>query len=1050
MDDAENQPASGGGMNTGQGQPMPPVEPAATNQGMPSEPEQPAMQQQETPSTGQQAPGPQPEPQPQQPEQPHAPERTKVSSPYAAKPPAARGGISPHTIINAIIIIVVIGAAILIFHPKGTVTSTSTSTTLASTTTVSRANYSNINNCTVISKPGTYFLTGQINTNIQSGACINVESSNVKLLGNEHSIIGAGPYTGVPPFSYGIEVTNVTNVTISGFNISTFSYDIFLSGVHNSNLANNNLSAATLSVIYVSKSTNDTIQNNYVSDSQSDQGGIDLNSGNNKLFNNTIANNLYFGLLVNSSNNNMSRNIFTSNPVDLFCNTSDAFRYSNKFSDSMCSVNDYCEFATCKTNAPLDLSSLQLSPGTITSCGAITASGNYSLSSGLSTSLYINTSNPANQKVACITVSAPFVNFDCRNNAINNSAYGISISGAYQANVSDCSFSNDTYGIYANNVFDPGITNVTASKSYYGIYLNNATTGKIVNAKLVNNTYGLYLNASTSVLIDQLSAHENYFGVYTNSGNSNVFTGGSSINNTKTDMFCTPLSYNASTNLMQNFQCGVTSCQWAYPTCPQYVAPRLSYFPVAGCQTITHGGNYTVKQTIIAPATCFNVESDNVTFNCNGLNVTGPGSGSAFALNHVSNFTLSNCHISQFSTAVNASNSKLLDVSNLIVDTTAQGVYFSNVSRSAVSGVRITGATTSGFYFQNINDSVIQSNLATAGGANPSLPPSGFIFQNVTNSKIEFNNATFNPGYGYELVNTKGDSIANNSANSNMDLDYYCSPSISGLYANPMAVDYGLTKNTCSWLVELSPIVQSQPCEAISSQSTINLQRDMLYTSGTTCFSVYVTPAEYSANGVVVRQTQSGNYSVINCNGHTIYSTSKGTFVNVVNASNVEIENCILRGFGTGVSSSGLDTTVLNNTITYTGTAVTLPMSRSATVTQNLIENDTNGIVANNASYANIENNMLFNVSNAMIADNSLHLNIQDNNALGGSIGLSMYDTTLGTMSDTVFSAMNKAGAICNGTSQSPDANIDDGGNSCTSNVNCAWISASQGCRPSS
>ena len=65
-----------------------------------------------------------------------------------------------------------------------------------------------------------------------------------------------------------------------------------------------------------------------------------------------------------------------------------------------------------------------------------------------------------------------------------------------------------------------------------------------------------------------------------------------------------------------------------------------------------------------------------------------------------------------------------------------------------------------------------------------------------------------------------------------------------------------------------------------------------------------------------------GNGTIINCNGHTVYASHGGTFASVINASGVTVENCYLSNFTTAIYSSAPYATVINDTVLNSGTAV--------------------------------------------------------------------------------------------------------------------------------
>lgn len=933
-------------------------------------------------------------------------------------------------IVVSIIAVIVIAAVILALFPGPSTQTTST------TTAVQQVNLSRISACEQINKPGTYYLMSDINYSSTSGACISVVSSNVRLVGNQHTITGSGPYTGLPPYSYGIAVQNVSNVTVTALRALRFSYDLFVNNSIGTQVISNNFTTSTLAGIYLLNSVGGTVQENSVSNAQSTRGGIFLSGGGgNKVFNNSIYNNAYYGIVVNSTGNNFTRNTFGSNAADLVCNLAAASSLSNVFSDSKCAINDYCGFASCSINVPFNISSIRLAPGSVNSCGTIYSPGNYVLSKSVSASAYLNTSNPLSKSVACIQILAPNVNFDCANKQINNSGYGIYIGPSSNVNVSGCTFTKDTYGVFATSAFNPKVSNSTARDNTYGVYITNTTGGGLSNVNLtMNNTYGLFVNSSSGLLLDGVKAQNNTYGIYMNSGESNVFSGGVATNNTEADLYCSANTYNSTTNLAQSISCGVTDCSWASASCKQTVQPQLSVYPVTSCKTITDPGTYALSQNVIDSGTCFNIESNNVGFNCNSHLLVGSSQKSAFYVANRQNVSISNCIITGFNVGVNVTNSSSISIDNLTVNSPASGVRFSRVSASSVSNVKVTGQSFAAYNFTNVNTSTIKDNIAFGG----SQQGSGFLFTNSRQNQITLNNATENPVFGFSFANSRNNTVSNNSASSNKNVDYSCSGSSTGLYSNPLGINSGLTKSQCAWMVVQSPLTVGPTCQAVFSPSQIVLGSDMVYSSGSTCFSAYRT------------NSSSANSTLINCAGHTVYALHGGTFADVVGASGVKVYNCLLLNFSVGVqSSNSISLSVFNNTFQGGGVGVMFNDTKSASVYKNAVYNNTDGLLFYNTTSSKVYNNLLFNNTVGLGFYGGSSPIITNNTARNSSTGLLFNATRLANIQDNTFLNSSQGAIVCVGSAANlSSSNGDGGGNICqNASSTCSWISASPSCK---
>ncbi len=633
-----------------------------------------------------------------------------------------------------------------------------------------------------------------------------------------------------------------------------------------------------------------------------------------------------------------------------------------------------------------------------------------------------------------MTVAAPNVNLTCGGRSITDSGDGVFISSTYNTTVSGCSMSNDTYGLASKNSFGSYISNLNISRSVYGIYFQNSTSGTVSNIIMTNNTYGVYLNLSNGVTFTNLNARGNKYGVYAASGGSEVFRGGALLNNTKADLYCTAQTYNSSYNLVQNMACGVTDCSWqGTSACKAHILPSLLAYPIGACQAITSPGNYTLTQGVLAKGTCFSIQASNVIFSCGGHNILGNSAGNAFTFSNRSNVTISNCNINQFVTGVNASRSKGVRLASLTMANITQGVRLSRVTQADVANVTLRSYTVTGFNFTQVNASTVTQDYALngAGGA------SGFVFTNGTGDRVAFNNAGPNPGYGFSLTGFAGDSFYNNSAFDNSGSDYYCSPSSAGYYANPVGINLGLTKNACRWLIDVPRTPNGPGCQAIASTGDVVLGGDLLYPYGGTCFSVYGN-----------NQTK-GNGTVINCNGHTVYAGRGGTFANIVNSSGVTVENCYLANFTTGVTASGPYASIVNDTILNSGTAAALSGSRFGKVANDRMENDTYGIVASNSDYATILNNNLYSTANAISISGGSAVSLGNNTANLGVYGIVLSNSSSLLLQNNLVQGMSVSGMYCTGASASKGAqNHDLGGNQCSSNRNCTWITSSPLCPP--
>ncbi|MGC8675979.1 MAG: NosD domain-containing protein [Candidatus Micrarchaeia archaeon] len=962
---------------------------------------------------------PQPEPSAQQ----EPASQPQPASPYASQMQSHRS--TAKILVAIIVVILVIAIAVYasesIAHKKVVVT----------TTTLAPRNLSNINNCTTISKPGDYYLISSIFTKERNGSCINITAGNVVLYGNSNLIKGSGPYAIVPPYSYGIRIGPVSNVSVKDLGVDSFSYGVFVDNSTNATLSDVNASNDTMSGIYLYRAHNTLLENSAVSKASSKQGGISIVlGGNNKLVGDSSAFNLYTGVGINSTNNTFEKDTFLNNPVDIMCGSIFGFKRANAFANSSCNVNFYCDFASCKkTNLPTNITQIRLLPGKISTCGLISQPGNYSLASGINMARFLNLSNPLARRLSCIKINASDVRLDCGGRSIENAGTGVQVSGPLNDQVFNCTFNNDTYAVKVANTYNANISDISVQNSTYGIYLSNVTSGTISSIYAHNGTFGIYSNSSTGLVLSNLALRDNAYGIFMRAGSGDAFNGGNVTGNFKVDAYCSPSTYNSTSNLFQNINCGVTDCNWA--SCKSHVLPQLSMYPVSSCQQISHPGNYSLTQNLVASPGCFDIATSNVVFNCNNKTLTGPGYGYAFALSNVSNVTIVHCTITHFDYGVQLYNASAVSLDALGISSVKAGVYGKGVFSSDITGVYVSGYSEYGLGFNNVNGSSIQYDAASNGASNAT----GFMFNGAHHNMVEFDNSQINPAYGFAFVNFTNNTVYNNTAFSNKKLDYYCSYSSSGIYANQNGINSGDTKNTCRWLLVLPTVSENPPCAAVSSSSYISLASDMLYSTGTTCYNIYNT------------NSSSANYTTINCNGHTVLATSGGTFVNVVNASRVKLENCFIKGFDNAFVSHGAGSQVINNTIIDTSHAVMLTGANQSVIANNRLSNDTYAIVAKRTSLASVLNNTFSSVQQGITWINGSASKFYYNNVSNSAYGLQLFNTTSDLAKDNVFETSNY-GVACYGTAEnSSSANLDLGNNVCSSNHGCGWMS-SPSCKP--
>ncbi len=934
----------------------------------------------------------------------------------------------------AVVLVVIIGIAgyLVTYHaPAPTTTTTSRSTTTATV-------IAKLSSCTTISSPGTYYLSSSISTNLQSGSCIDITSSNVKLIGNGNGVTGSGPFVSTPPYTYGILIGNVNNVTVTGVVVSKFSYDIYLNGSTSSYVTNSSAKNATLSGIYLNKATSDFILDDNSSGTSSNKGGIDLQGGGgSQLKGDIIQNNAYYGVIVNSTRNTFTGDQFINNPVDLVCTGLSGLRQNNNFSGSKCNINNFCSFARCsQTNTQYNLSSQLLGPS-VTGCGTINSPGSYVLSGSINVADYVNSSFLPPSQAVCINILSPNVRLSCNGHSISNSGYAVYASssvGLYNLTVAGCSFINDTYAISINHAFQTNLTSITATGGKWGIYLDNVTTGSITNVSTTGETYGITLNATSGIRLSGVTAKQNTYGTYVLNGGPNIYSGDTFTNNTKQDLYCSISVHNSSTQTFSGNSCGITGCAWA-KSCRVYVPPAAGSYGLDSCSTISKPGNYTLLGSLVAATgTCINIASPNVNLNCNNHIMIGSAGFTGISSRGMANVTLSNCYIQSFGTGVSFSNGNGIRLNNLHINNTATPVMLANSSFDSVANLNVTYSTQTGLIFYRIrNSSILNNTVASSFGSG-----TGFFFNGSINDVIVNNTANFNAGYGFSFNSSRSNLVSNNIASANQKADFACSPDSSGLYAENGGINTGVQKIGCLWLVAIPKETLNSICSGVFSTSQITFTQDMLYTYGNKCYTIY-------NNNV-----GTGSGTIVNCRGHTIYATHGGTFVDVINSTNVEIENCVLKGFTTAILSSAASTRIINNTIGSANASLVLQGTMNPVAVNNTFENSSYGAILQNTQSAKVAGNHFINANVSIYGVGDSQSIITNNTAASDKIGLYLVNSNGDSVGYNNFLSSSTAGVECaQSAANSSSSNLmrDLGSNVCSSNIACSWMTMSGQCK---
>lgn len=664
----------------------------------------------------------------------------------------------------AIIALVIIGVSL--FTMKGPAISTTT-------TTVPAISMNAIINCRIINASGSYHLASGISTNIQSGACIDITASNVNLTCGSYGITGSGPYVDVPPFTYGIEVNGRSNVSVSGCTIRNFSYGIFAPSSSNLRISDSNLTTNYISNIYMNGTRNSSVHGNRLSGAASMQGSLYMGNGSagNRIYNNTILRNQYYGMYVNSSGNEFLNNSINATPVSFYCVGGNGFKSSNMANSNICYNNTGCSFVQCRgINTPANFSQLELS-SPVNGCGAITKPGVYTMASDVNMGLIVNVSSALLYGIPCITIKSSDVELDCNGHSVRNSTLGIVVSGATNVTLNGCNVSDSSTGITLDGTTESNVYNSTLQNDSTGMMFKNSGGDFVSNTKVYAGTYGAYLLNSYSDTFQDFNFSGNMYGAYLDNSIGEIFNRGALLGNSKLDAYATPDSANVGYSIMQLTACGYSNAQWA--ACKQHVSPSLLYTPIGTCGVISKSGNYSLDGNVVnAQSRCITISANNVTFSCASHSITAAhGSDYGIYVDRERNVTVNGCSLFNFAlSSIGVYNSLEVRVSGAATDGGEYGVLMSNVSDSTVINTVVVGAANASIYLNRVDHSnIIADDVSYGVSKNIGI----LLFNSIRNNIL--NNMMVKNYIGMYLNgSSQNNTISNNTAEISASYDYIC------------------------------------------------------------------------------------------------------------------------------------------------------------------------------------------------------------------------------------------------------------------------------------
>ena len=941
--------------------------------------------------------------------------------PLAKKPSKQKFPLKYLAIAIAVILIALI--AVITLHKPSPTTTTFTTSISPTVYTMSA--------CGTLGKPGSYYIGSDISSNITSGSCIYVNSSNVAIICNGKSVTGSGPFSNKTPYTYAIYASGKDNVTVNGCTLSDFSYGIAALNSTGVKVVGNKLYNNTMSGVYFSNTSSSAILGNKVSGTSSAQGAIYLGPGSarDKVSNNTILSNGNVGINIYSSGESLYNNLINSTPNSFACHGLSGLINASSAHGNVCAVNLGCDFLSCtETNYPINVSQISLG-SVINSCGTINSPGNYHVAQSINANAYskavgfINSSS----EVPCITIKAPDVHLDCESNNITNvtSGYAIYANSEPGLRIDYCGISSSKGGIMLRNTSGAELSNISISNTSTGIMLLNSNSSKFYNVKANNGNIGLYVGFSTLDTFGSFRFAGNSYGIYVNDSIGNVYDNGVMANNSRMDLYATNNSIKSGYSLMSNTQCGLTDAEWT--TCTNVVKPQLKFYPINSCGiVIRYEGNYSLSQNILSSSTnCITIKSSNVKLSCSPYKISSQtrGLGTGIYAGNVKNLTISGCGTNGFKYGYYINNVTNSSITNAASSSDTFGVYMKATKGIKVANISESSVGNSGIFINSSKLNAIKDSSFNSGAY-------GIYLYNASRNEIISNNGTGDGTGIYANTNSTNNTIAYNMFSGSSNYDYACTGGASGIASEYGGINYGQRVSNCLWLSGISRSSGPIACNSFFSSSSYNIETDGYYGLGALCNGIY------------------SNSTTINCNYNTITATHGGTFAKFDNVKGGVIENCVLRGFTTPIIIKNSSVKAINDRIYVNATNESTPFqyfgvgvysSKGFTISNVSVISNTTGILIENSASGTVSYSNSTSGQVGYYISNTIGTTFKHDIAKSSGVGLSMSNSTSNIFSGDSFNG-SVAGALCTGTSESNSSNSDLGANYCSVNSGCSWL----------
>ena len=258
-----------------------------------------------------------------------------------------------------------------------------------------------------------------------------------------------------------------------------------------------------------------------------------------------------------------------------------------------------------------------------------------------------------------------------------------------------------------------------------GILLWETNHSTVYQSILLNNTVGLNVTESFNNTI-----HNNYFNNTINIEERNlapVQINHFNISKTCSDSFvniiggnCTGGNFYSDYTGWDTSPDGVGDTQTPHNSTANIHRSEGDHLPLTSFKQISCG-NITADLTLPQSFTegtntndaCFTVTTDNITLDCQGYNINGNSSGSAFNITNRQNVTIKDCNINGFEYAIYAENTNISNITNLTITNSTQAIYAITAQNNSITTNTIKN-TSVALNLTNSENNTIHNNFINA------------------------------------------------------------------------------------------------------------------------------------------------------------------------------------------------------------------------------------------------------------------------------------------------------------------------------------------------